>query len=331
MKEQDMKRIFLIIVLLIIALIPGSCGNTGDEELIPVTFILDWVPNTNHTGIFVAEKSGYFEEAGLAVKIIQPGEVYPEAAVASGTADFGISFQEMVTLARADDVPIVSIAAVLQHNTSGFASAANLNVTSPADFQGLRYGSFGTPFEDPTLEVLMNCTGGDFSQLEIVNTGWADPLALIAEKQIDMAWIFYGWQGFQAQQQGVDLNIVMMKDYFDCIPDYYTPVVITSEDIIASKPEVVKAFMEALTRGYDFAIQNPDEAAELLLAAVPELDTDLVKASQHWLSEYYQADAPRWGEQKESVWQDYTDWMVVHGILSAPISISDAFNNEFLP
>jgi len=326
-----MKRLFLIIVLLIIVLIPTACGSPADEELIPITFLLDWVPNTNHTGIFVAEVNGYFEESGLAVKIIQPGEVYPEAAVASGSADFGITFQEQVTLARADDVPIVSIAAVLQHNTSGFASAADLNVTSPADFEGLRYGAWGSPFETPTLEVLMSCAGADFSKLEMLNTGWADPLALIAEDQIDMAWIFYGWQGFQAQQQGVDLNVVMMEDYFDCIPDYYTPVVIASEDTIANKPKVVSAFVEALSRGYDFAIENPGEAAELLLAAVPELDTELVKVSQDWLSEYYQADAPRWGEQKESVWQDYSDWMVEHGILSAPISASDAFTNEFLP
>ena len=98
-----------------------------------------------------------------------------------------------------------------------------------------------------------------------------------------------------------------------------------------NEPEVVKAMMRALSRGYDFAIQNPSEAAELLLAAVPELDTELVKASQDWISKYYQAGAPRWGEQKESVWQDYTDWMVKHGILSAPISASDAFTNEFLP
>lgn len=326
-----MKRLSLIIILLIIALITIACGSPAADELIPVKFILDWVPNTNHTGIFVAEANGYFAESGLAVEIIQPGEVYPEAAVASGIADFGISFQENVTLARADDVLIVSIAAVLQHNTSGFASAADLNVTSPADFEGLRYGAFGTPFEAPTLEVLMNCAGGDFSQLEIVNTGWADPLALIAENQIDMAWIFYGWQGFQAQQQGVDLNVVMMEDYFDCIPDYYTPVVIASEDTIANKPEVVRAFMEALSRGYDFAIEKPDEAAELLLAAAPELDTELVKVSQDWLSEYYQADAPRWGEQKESVWQGYADWMVEHGILADPISASAAFTNDFLP
>ncbi len=326
-----MKRLSLIIALLIMAPIAIACGSPADEELTPVTFILDWVPNTNHTGIFVAEANGYFEESGLAVNIIQPGEVYPEAAVASGIADFGISFQEQVTLARADDVAIVSIAAVLQHNTSGFASAAGLNVTGPADFEGLRYGAFGTPFEAPTLEVLMNCAGGDFSQLEIVNTGFADPLALIAEGQIDMAWIFYGWQGFQAQQQGVDLNVVMMEDYFDCIPDYYTPVVIASEDTIANKPEVVSAFMEALSRGYNFAIENPGEAAGRLLAAAPELDAELVKKSQAWLSEYYQADAPRWGEQKESVWQGYTDWMVEHGILSAPISAADAFTNQFLP
>ncbi|MFC2010889.1 ABC transporter substrate-binding protein [Chloroflexota bacterium] len=326
-----MKRLSLIIVLLIMALITITCGSHTDEELTPVTFILDWVPNTNHTGIFVAEANGYFEEAGLAVEIIQPGEVYPEAAVASGTADFGISFQEQVTLARADDVPIVSIAAVLQHNTSGFASTAYLNVTSPADFEGLRYGAWGSPFEEPTLEVLMKCSGGDFSRLEILNTGWADPLALIAEDQIDIAWIFYGWQGFQAQQHEVDLNVVMMEDYFDCIPDYYTPVIIASEDTIANKPEVVKALMKALSRGYDFAIQNPVEAANLLLAAVPELDIELVKASQDWLSKYYKADAIRWGEQKESVWQDYTDWMVEYGILTAPISASDAFTNEFLP
>ncbi|MFC2056507.1 ABC transporter substrate-binding protein [Chloroflexota bacterium] len=330
-KKNDMKYLCLFIVLLLTALITSACGSPANEELIPVTFMLDWVPNTNHTGIFVSEAKGYFEEAGLSVDIIQPGEVYPEAAVASGTADFGISFQEQVTLAHANDVPIVSIAAVLQHNTSGFASAAHLNVTSPADFEGLRYGAWGSPFEEPTLEVLMKCAGGDFSQLEILNTGWADPLALIAEDQIDIAWIFYGWQGFQAQQHKVDLNVVMMEDYFDCIPDYYTPVIIASEDIIANKPEVVKALMKALSRGYDFAIQNPSEAANLLLAAVPELDIELVKASQGWLSKYYKADAIRWGEQKESVWQDYTDWMAKYGILPAPISPSDAFTNEFLP
>ena len=100
---------------------------------------------------------------------------------------------------------------------------------------------------------------------------------------------------------------------------------------IVDKPEVIKTFLKALSRGYDFAIQNPDEAANLLLAAVPELDSKLVKASQNLLSKYYRAEAPRWGEQKESVWQGYSDWMVRNAILKAPISAKDAFTNKFLP
>ncbi|MFC1919858.1 ABC transporter substrate-binding protein [Chloroflexota bacterium] len=326
-----MKRLILTMLVPFIVLIGTSCGRGADQDLVQIKFMLDWVPNTNHTGIFVAQEKGYFKEAGLEVNIIQPGEVYPEAAVASGATDFGISHQESVTLARADKVPIVSIAALLQHNTSGFASLASREITSPKDFEGLRYGAFGSPFESPTLEVLMNCAGGDFSKLEIVNTGYADPLALLAENQIGLAWIFYGWQGFQAQQQDIDLNVVMMKDYFDCIPDYYTPVVITKESTIANRPAIVRAFLQALSQGYNFAIENPDEAADILVAAVPELDPELVEASQNWLSSYYRADAPRWGEQKESVWQDYADWMFLHGIISDPISASDVFTNEFLP
>jgi ABC-type nitrate/sulfonate/bicarbonate transport system substrate-binding protein len=307
----------------------AACG--GKPEPAEVTLMLDWVPNVNHTGIFVAESKGYFEEAGLTVNIIQPGEVYAEQAVATGAADFGVSFQEYVTLSRADDVPIVSIAAIIQHNTSGFASRADMGVTSPADFEGLVYGSFGSLFEEPTLRALMECAGGDFSQLEMVETGFTDPLALLDEEQIDLAWIFYGTQGFLAEQQGVDLNVVMMDDYFDCIPDYYTPVFIASEETIANRPETVRAFLSAISKGYQFAIENPDEAADILLEAAPESDSTLIHESQVWLSAQYQADAPRWGEQEASVWEDYAAWMVEYGVIDAPIDAQSAFTNEFLP
>lgn len=311
-----------------LALILTACQSV---EPGPITLMLDWVPNTNHTGIFVAQSRGYFEDQGLEVDIIQPGEVFAEQAVAGGAADFGISFQEQVTLARADQVPIVSIAAIIHHNSSGFASLASQEADSPADWSGLRYGSFGSPFEEPTLQVLMECDSGDFGQLEVVDTGFADPLALLDEGQIDLAWIFYGWQGIQAQQQGIGLNVVMMQDWFDCIPDYYTPVIIASEDTLDQRPETVRAFLEAVSRGYSYAIQNPSEAAEILLDAVPELDRDLVHASQDWLSPRYQAEAARWGEQSQAVWKDYSEWMATYGIIEAPIDAAAAYTNEYLP
>jgi ABC-type nitrate/sulfonate/bicarbonate transport system substrate-binding protein len=328
---MPMKRRILMVLLLLMALPAAACGGPDKKELTPVTFMLDWVPNTNHTGVFVAKAKGYFEEAGLDVKIIQPGEVYPEAAVAGGAADFGISFQESLTLARAEKIPLVSIAALLQHNTSGFASLASLKVTGPKAFEGLTYGAFGSPFEEPTLKMLMESQGGDFNKLKIQNIGFTDPIPLLAERKIDLAWIFYGWAGIDAKQRGLELNVVMMKDYFNVIPDYYTPLIIAHESTIAKKPDVVRAFMKALSRGYDFTIQNPEAAADILLAAAPELDARLVKASQLWLKDYYKATAPRWGEQQKSVWQGYIDWMVKNKILATPISATDAFTNAFLP
>lgn len=327
------KRLPVLLIGLLAAVL-AACSAApadGEEALTDVILILDWVPNTNHTGLFVAEQQGYFEEAGLNVEIIQPGEVFAEQAVSGGAADFGVSFQEQVTLSRAGDIPIVSIAAIIQHNTSGFAALADKGVQTPRDWEGLRYGSYGSPFEEPTLRELMACAGGDFEQLEVVETGFADPLALLDARQIDLAWIFAGWQGLQAEQQGIQLSVIMMSDYFDCIPDYYTPLLIASERTIEERPEVVRAFVQAASRGYAFTIENPDEAAAILLEAVPELDEALVQASQAWLSPRYQADAPRWGEQQLSVWEGYIGWMVENGIIDAPVDASAAFTNEFLP
>jgi ABC-type nitrate/sulfonate/bicarbonate transport system substrate-binding protein len=333
--KVGMRSLALIVVLLLATLAAG-CGGaasqaTSPQVLTPVTFMLDWVPNTNHTGVFVARDMGYFREAGLDVEIVEPGEVYPEAAVAGGAVDFGISFQESVTLARAEGAPIVSIAAVVQHNTSGFASLATLGVTDPADFEGLRYGAWGSPSEIPTLRALMEGSGADFDKLEMVTTGFSDPLALLSERQVDLVWIYYGWQGIQAELQGMDLNVVMMEDYLDYVPDFYTPVVIAAETTIAERPEIVEALLEALSRGYTFSAEHPDEAADVLLRAVPELDGTLVRESQRWLSGYYIAEAARWGEQKESVWREYADWLLEHGVVKSPITPEDAFTDRFLP
>ena len=321
-----MKRLSaLAFGLLLAACAPGPAS----EE--PLVLMLDWVPNTNHSGLFLAQSEGYFAEEGLTVEIVQPGEVYAEQAVASDAADFGVSFQEQVTLAFADNVPLVSIAAILQHNTSGFASRAELAARSPADWEGLRYGAFGSPFEAPTLQALMACAGGDFGQLEIVETGFTDPLALLQQEQIDLAWIFYGWQGIQAEQQGISLDIVQMDEQFSCIPDYYTPLLVTSRETIESRPELVSRFLSAVSRGYARAADDPAAATAALLAAAPELDPALVQASQAWISPRYLADAPRWGEQSAAVWQEYADWMTESGILPRRIDMSSAFTNEFLP
>lgn len=298
----------------------------------PVTVLLDWVPNTNHSGLYLAAQRGYFDEAGLDVAIVQPGEVYGEQAVVGGAADFAVSFQEALTLARAQGVPVVSVAAVLQHNTSAFAARAALGVEGPGDLAGLRYGAFGSPSELPTLEALIACGGGaEGATVQAIEVGLTDPLALLAEGRIDAAWIFEGWQGIQAERQGIALDLVRMSDHRSCVPDYYTPILIAAEATVDERPELVRAFVGAASRGYEDAIAEPDAAAEALLEAAPELDAELVRASQAWISPRYRDDAPRWGEQSAAVWNAYGAWLAERGVIDAPIDAAAAFTNAFLP
>lgn len=323
-------------ILMLVAFILAACGAPPPapaQPLTPLRVGLDWTPNTNHTGLYVARDQGYYQEQGLDVAILgaQEGGTV-EQLVASGRLDFGISYQEAVTYARVEGVPIVSIAAIIQHNTSGFASRADKGITRPRDFAGKKYGAFGSPIEQATIKGLMECDGaGDrFDQVEFVDIGSTDFFVATERGDVDFAWIFKGWTGVEAEVRGVPLTILMMND-LQCIPDYYTPVLITSERMIAEKPDLVRRFLAATSAGYRFAIEKPDEAADLLLKATPELDAALVKRSQQYLASQYQAEAPRWGEQKLDIWRDYAQWMADRGLIARMIEPEKAFTNAFLP
>jgi len=332
--KTTMKKVFFVLTLLAFAVILFS-GCAAQEKpaepaaLEKVTVVLDWTPNTNHTGLFVAKDQGYFQEQGLEVEIIQPAESGAAQLVAAGQAEFGVSYQEEITNARAAGIPLKSIAAVIQHNTSGFASLASANIKTPADFAGKKYGGWGSPMEHAMLASLMQKSGGDVSQVEEVNIGSADFLATVG-RDVDFTWIFYGWDGIRAEQQQIPLNVIMLRDV-DPALDYYTPVLAASEQTLAEKPETVRKFLAAVSQGYGFAAEKPAEAAEILLANAPELDPELVKASQAWLATRYQDDAPAWGVQKLEVWQAYADWMLNAGLLEQTIDPAEAFTNDFLP
>ena len=238
-KQIILKQIisaFIPAVVLFTLIGSFSCKAGAQEDLREITVILDWVPNTNHTGIYVARDQGYFREAGLNVEIIQPSEGGSADLIAAGKGDFGISYQEQVTYARtADDpLPVVAVAAIIQHNTSGFASPADRNIKTPADFEGKKYGGWGSPMEEAMLKGLMEKYGADFSTLEIVNIGASDFFTSV-ERDVDFAWIFYGWDGIRAELTGFDLDFMLLQDV-DPVLDFYTPIIIASEDTIADEP-----------------------------------------------------------------------------------------------
>ncbi|MFD2445459.1 ABC transporter substrate-binding protein [Bacillus sp. CGMCC 1.16607] len=300
-----------------------------NKSLKKVSIVLDWTPNTNHTGIYVAKEKGYFKKHGLDVEIVMPGDAGADQLVASGKAQFGVSYQEAITQARIQEIPLVSLAAVIQHNTSGFASPKTKNILSPKNFAGKTYGGWGSPIEKAVITSIMNTENADVNKVKIVNMGDSDFFTAV-KRDIDFAWIFYGWTGVEAELRNEPINMVYLTDYSDKL-DYYTPVISTNEDMIKNDEKTVKEFMAALSEGYNFAIDHPADSADILIKAVPELDQELVKKSQEWLSSKYQDDAARWGEQKLEVWENYSTWMFENELLDKELDAEKAFTNEYLP
>ncbi|MBN1298922.1 MAG: ABC transporter substrate-binding protein [Actinobacteria bacterium] len=302
-----------------------------EKELEKITVVLDWVPNTNHTGIYVAEAKGYYREYGFEIEIIQPSEGGSADLIAAGQGNFGISYQEQVTYARtaSTPLPVIAVATIIQHNTSGFASPVEKNIKTPLDFEGKKYGGWGSPMEEAMLKGLMNKYGGDFEKIELVNIGAADFFTSVT-RDVDFTWIYYGWDGIAAEVKDFKINFMLLQN-LDNRLDFYTPVIIVSEKTAKEQPEMIKSFLAATGRGYMFASENYQEAASLLLSSVPELQEDIVVASQEYLAGKYIEPDVKWGHMDSLIWKTFGDWMYENKLIDTPLDEGEAFTNEFLP
>ena len=323
-----MKKLSILLSIILIVTV-ALTGCAKKETSSHITVVLDWTPNTNHTGIYAAYAKGYFMDEGLLVDIIQPTDGTAEQLVAANAAQFGVSYQENVTFARAVGIPIVSIAAIIQHNTSGFISLADENITRPAEFAGKKYGGWGTDIETAVVKHLMLEDGADPEAVKIITMGDTEFFAASDAGEVDFGWAYEAWTLQDAKLKGRDVNYFSMISFSNEL-DFYTPVIITNEDNINNNRELVKKFMRAVKKGYEFAIEYPMLAAGELLNQVPELDHDLVFASQEFLADKYQGDAEIWGLQETSRWENYTNWLYENSLIETNINTEDAFTNDFI-
>lgn len=296
-----------------------------------VTVVLDWTPNTNHTGLYVAKEKGYFESQGLDVEIVQPAEGSSLQIVAAKKGDFAITYQEDLTYARTADnpLPVKAIATIIKNNTSGFSAPASKGIKTVKDFEGKVYGGWGGPSENAILKAVMEKSGADFSKLTTVEVG-NDDFFIATQNNIDFEWTFEGWANTQARLNGVDLDYIPLRELDERL-NYYTPIIAAEESTLEEKPDMVRKFLKAATMGYEFCMENPEESAEILVKEANEIDIELAKASQEYLKDQYQADSARWGEMEDRVWDNYTDFLYENQLIAVKMPASEAYTNEFLP
>lgn len=315
---------------LLAALGLGACQDKADkqvanpEQLQELIIALDWVPNTNHTGLYVALDQGYFAKQGFDAKIVQPSEDSTSTLVASGRADFGVYFQPNMVKRLNKGEPITAVAAITQSNSAGLLSLKSLGATSPADLNGKRYSTWEDPVDDATVASVV---GDDLVKIPGEST---DATTALRMNQFDYILAYYSWDGIHAGIKGVDTNFFYLKDT-NPVFDYYSPVLIANSKALADNPERYKKALAAIEAGYLYAAKNPEESAKILMKHAPEINPELAMASQAYISPTYLDKNGQWGRFDYARWNSFFDWVYQHKLIDKPFAPQAGVSNDYLP
>ncbi len=329
-KRKKPTGIIIAIALLVLVVVMAQLRRPSAKPE-QITVALDYTPNTNHTGMYVAQELGYYKDAGLDVVIVQPAEDGADAMVATGSAQFGVSYQDVMAnyLGSENPLPVSAIATILQHNTSGIMSSSDSQITRPRDMENHIYATWNIPVEQAIVRTVVEDDGGVFDKVKLVPYTTTDEIQSLRTGDFQCVWVYEGWAGQNAKIQQFKSNYFAFKD-INPVFDYYTPVIIASNEYLASHPEDVQKFLDATKRGYEYASTHPEEAADILMRAIPELDRSLVEASQEYLADVYTDNNGEWGRIDPQRWNNFYIWMNDNNLTSVPLTNNIGLNTSFM-
>lgn len=316
------------------SVIPGS---STAQPLTTLKLALDWTPNTNHTGIYVALQQGWYRAEGIDLQLLPySASVSPDVLVSTGKADVAVSSTEGVVADAAVGQPVVSIASIIQHNTSALVTLASSGLIRPGVLDGKIYGGFGAPYEDAVVGEIIKKDGGQGKFRDVTLS--MDAMQALESHRIDFVWVFQGWEVIQANRDGVKLNVFPITNYG--VADYYTPTLISNPTEIQQQPQLLRKFLAATACGYEYARNHAHQAAQMLIDRAPAgtfPDTGLVFASQDFLSAHYADAGRKWGTQDAAAWHGYPQFILDSGgILDASgkpihrLNFDALYTNRFL-
>ena len=333
MSPQHTRRTLLLGASLSLAL--AACGHpavppTGGSKSRGVTLILDWYPNADHAGIYGAVSQGEFANAGLAVSV-QTGATTTDQIplVAAGKVDFAVTYEPDLLLARAQGTPVQAVFALVQQPLNCLIALRSSGITHPAQLQGKKVGTSGTPGDTAILNSVVRADGGDPAKVTNINVGFNLVQALLGGKVDAIAGGYWNWEAVQIALEGQPVNVMRLNAWG--VPDYDELVLIASEGTVQKDPGLIQAFDAALASGTRYAAAHPDAALQALLTANPSLSRPLVQQSLKDLTPAWNASGKGYGYMDPTQWTAYAAWMRSEKWLTQAVDAGKAMTDAFLP
>ncbi len=314
------------------ALIPQHQRAARAQESAPEPFTvsLDWYPNANHAGLFLAQERGYYTEEGLAPDFYTPSDPTTVLqTVGAGRDAFGISYQTDILLARAAEIPVVSVLALVQAPLQGVMVLADSGITRPADLAGKTVGYPGIPSQEAFLATMLETDGAAMEDVDLVNIDFNLVPGLVSGQVDASLGAFWSHEPILATREGYETRILKVDDWG--VPPYYELVIAASETTVADRPELVSGFLRATRRGYEDALADPAAAIAALQAASPDLDVSVEEEGIALLIPVWTADGVPFGTQTAERWDVYATWMAERGLIPADLDVAAAWRGDLIP
>jgi putative hydroxymethylpyrimidine transport system substrate-binding protein len=326
---------WLLVMSSLFLLLLTACEGTNvksksaDGKLQKVNIMLDWYPNAVHSFLYTAQEKGYFKQQGLDVNIQMPADTNdPLKLVAAGKIDMALSYQPEVLVARGENIPVRSFAAIVRHPLNTLMVPADSSIQTPKDLAGKTVGYPSIPLDEAIINTMVKTDGGDPQKVKMVDVGW-DLIPAMATKKTDaLIGGYINHEKLLLDKEGHPMRTLNPTDYG--VPDYYELVMVGSEKGLKEKPDVYKKFMAAVREGQKYVAAHPEEGLSILMKHEDKsspLDKDVETKSLQILLPLMDAKDKPFGYQDPETWNKVAKWLKDSKVINQNVNPQDAFIN----
>jgi putative hydroxymethylpyrimidine transport system substrate-binding protein len=330
-----MKR--LVILLPVLSLLLAACGEKKESVTATsanpqsLTLMLDWFPNADHVGIYQALANGYFTQSGLDVHVQVPSNpASPLQLLAAGKVDAAISYEPELLLARNQNLPLVSVAALVQEPLTSIVSIGSKHIKTPAQLRGKRIGDAGIAYQHAYLETILARAGVPASSVKEIDVGANLVPAMLSGRVDATLGAYWNYEAIQLARMRKHPNVIRMDQVG--VPSYDELVLVVRQSTLVNHPDEIRRLVQAIARGYESVRTDPASGVANLVRGNPGLDPGFQAAAvRATLPAFFPANSSNpWGWQDPVQWNSYGQWMLSNHLISNPQAVADASTNEEL-